>query len=721
VVSRRVRSAGDRRRPRPRQREALPADGIPRFPATGWPLLALAMAGILAYANSLSNPFVFDDQASIVDNDRIRHVWNLSSVLFPERELAVAGRPLVNVSLAINYALGGSDVVGYHVWNILIHVVCALLLFGIVRRTLQWSHRTTPLAARGTYVAFAAALLWVLHPLNSEAVDYVIQRTESMMALFYLLTLYANLRALTTNRSMRWQVAAVLSCAAGMACKESMVTAPVLIGLFDRVFVFDSWKQVVRTRWRFYASLATTWLILAGLLWSGPRRRSAGFFTDVSVWTYVLNQAQMITRYLRLVVWPWRLVANYGWPLSLTLLEVLPSAVCVVGLLAITIVGLRRRPPLGFLGACCALILAPTSSVVPIATEVGAERRMYLPLAALLVLLVVGVTWVWDRLKDRLPQAARTPKFAAWAAGLLLAAVAATLAVGTAARNREYQSAVVLSETTVERYPTPVAHAVLAEQLLFAGDRQAARAHLRLALPGAPRAHYLLGVELFKDGHLDDAIAELRAFIREQPYLAHVIAAHGYIGKAFALQERWPDAIGEFREMLRITSFNPVAEQSLAEALFHHREFAEAILHYRAYLDTEPNDVDVLNELGIALASTGKTDDAIQAFRRAEATDPRNGPVQRNLASALGITHNVAEAATHARQAVLLQPDDAGSHEILASLLEQQGHLEEATAEFERSLQLDPGGSARDELQRIQRLVRVPHHGNAATKAESAR
>jgi hypothetical protein len=154
----------------------------------------LALAGSLAYLNSLRQPFMFDDVTAIVDNEQIRRLADVG-VLLPERERPVAGRPLVNLSFAINYALGGLNVVGYHVWNVVLHVLCGMLLFAVVRDTLGLPLLPSALASRALPLGFVVALFWMLHPLNSEVVTYVTQRTESMMAFFYLLTLYASLRA----------------------------------------------------------------------------------------------------------------------------------------------------------------------------------------------------------------------------------------------------------------------------------------------------------------------------------------------------------------------------------------------------------------------------------------------------------------------------------------------------------------------------------------------
>lgn len=157
-------------------------------------LTGLALAGSLTYLNSVRRPFMFDDMAAIVDNVHIRRLSDVR-VFLPERENPVAGRPLVNLSFAINYALGGLNVVGYHVWNVAVHVLCGLLLFAIVTDTLGLPPLPSALSNRAAPIGFVVALLWMLHPLNSEVVTYVTQRTESMMAAFYLLTLYASLRA----------------------------------------------------------------------------------------------------------------------------------------------------------------------------------------------------------------------------------------------------------------------------------------------------------------------------------------------------------------------------------------------------------------------------------------------------------------------------------------------------------------------------------------------
>ena len=219
-------------------------------------------------------------------------------------------------------------------------------------------------------------------------------------------------------------------------------------------------------------------------MWSSPRGNSAGFSSGASPWNYLLNQTVMITQYLRLTVWPRALVLNYGWPLPLRLGDVLPYALLITSLLVVTIVALTRQPKWGFLGLWFFVTLAPTSSIVPIATEVGAERRMYLPLIALIVAAVVAASCI-KRLSPTV-------------LAVMLAICSAGLAAGTFARNREYASGLQLSRTIVARHPTSVAYHVLADELIKVGQDDEAMVYLRQALPGAPRAYYTLGVEMFK-------------------------------------------------------------------------------------------------------------------------------------------------------------------------------------------------------------------------------
>jgi hypothetical protein len=282
-------------------------------PSWWWSVVLVVMV-VTAYANSLDGPLVVDDLSTIVDNTSIHDWHHLRDLVASSEETPVTSRPVVALTFAANYAVSGEAVRGYHLVNVAIHVAVVLVLFAVMRELLAQSRLRSLVGTRSTAIAFAVAALWGVHPVNTEAVDYVTQRTESLMGFFYLATLYASVRAMSRS-SGRWTGAAVACCAAGMACKESMVTAPLAVLLVDAVLVSESVTAAIRAHWRLYVGLAATWVVLGVLMALAPPVRSAGFVTVGQSWTYLLNQSVMIVRYLRLAIAPTSLVVDY-WQMS---------------------------------------------------------------------------------------------------------------------------------------------------------------------------------------------------------------------------------------------------------------------------------------------------------------------------------------------------------------------------------------------------------------------
>ena len=331
------------------------------------------------------------------------------ATLPPSHGETVSGRPVLNLSFALNYAVSGCDVGGYHVTNLAIHLVAALLLFGIVRRTATKFSGLRPeltTAQAATSIALAVALLWAVHPLQTESVTYIVQRAESLMGLFYLLTLYCFLRGVGSGRAILWYAGSVLACLLGMATKEVMVSAPLVVILYDRTFLAGSFREAWRRRWGYYLALAATWLLLAWLVvGTGLLLQSYGVRTErmqsFTWWTYLATQPGVIVHYLRQVVWPSGLCLDYGWPPAATVGEVLFPAIPVVCLLGLTAWAVVKRPAWGFLGAWFFLILAPTSSFMPVQHAAAFEHRMYLPLAAVVSGVIVGACLAGEWLSRR--------------------------------------------------------------------------------------------------------------------------------------------------------------------------------------------------------------------------------------------------------------------------------------------------------------------------------
>ena len=346
----------------------------------------------------------------------------------------MAGRPVANLSMAINYAWGGTTARSYHIVNLLLHIMAATLLLATVRRTLQSPSVPDRFRSVATPLATSIALIWAVHPLLSEAVVYLTQRTELMMGMLLLLTLYCCIRSWNSERwGAYWSAAAVGSCGLGMGSKEVMVSAPLLILLYDRTFVSGTFRQALATHRRLYAMLATTWLLLAILVAQGTRSQSVGYDFGITAWDYLRTQAGVILHYIRLCFWPSSLSIAHGFYLENDWTVWLAQGLVVTTLLSWTVLALAKGWGLGFLGSWFFLILAPTSTVLPIATELIAERRMYLALAAVVTMVVVVAYDVLHRMGKQ--------QTVYIAAGLVILTMVSTALAGiTIARVHDYRN-----------------------------------------------------------------------------------------------------------------------------------------------------------------------------------------------------------------------------------------------------------------------------------------
>lgn len=525
--------------------------------------------GLLVYANSLSGEWMFDDYSCIPENAHIRSLWPLwRSMSAPRSDIALAGRPLVSLSFALNYAVGGLDVRGYHAVNVVLHLIAGLLLYGLLRRTLTSQRRLDRFADSAEEFAFIIALVWLVHPLQTESVCYIAQRTELCMAVAYLSTLYGLARAATSRAGRRWELFAVLSCVLGMASKEVMVSAPVVAIMYERWF----WPRPWRQRWLCYTGLATSWIVLATLLVSGSRSQTTGFHLGISPIDYARTQAGVLCHYLRLTAWPSPLVLDYAdWALVPTWRQATPAVAVVAMLMGLTAWALWRRRMLGFAGVWFFAILAPTSSIVPI-TDCIFEHRMYLPSAAPAALVVFGVWELLRRSGWNMRQQRIIGSVVAVVSVLALSAV-------TARRNRDYQTEIGMwSDVVTKRPNNSRAHYNLGIALAEQGRLDEAVAHFVRVIqlkPGSTDARNNLAVISIRGGNPQYAIAQCTKALQLQPDRAEL---HNTLGHALAERGQFNEAVGEFREALRLDPDFLQARTNLEQAQLRRRAGQQAAL-----------------------------------------------------------------------------------------------------------------------------------------------
>lgn len=666
---------------KPPPRSSVPRSTTRTFLGPLFAAVVLAAAILLVYHNALDGPFIFDDETSIVLNPAIRSLWPPWAPLMSPPDTTVAGRPVVGISLAVDYALHGLDVAGYHASNIAFHVLAALLLLGVVRSTL----RSAPLEGRfgrhATGLALTISLIWALHPLQTESVDYVVERTEILMGVFFLLTLLCTILGSRSSRPWPWYAAAWSSCALGMGSKEVMVVAPLLVLLYDAVFLADSLRAAWSKRRGLYAGLAICWLVLALPVATGAHGSSAGFsFADLTVPQYAATQPGVILHYLRLCFWPHPLVVDYfDWPTAGTVSEILPAGALVALLLALTAWGLARKPPLGFLGAWFFLILAPTSSFLPLRGQLAAERRMYLPLVPVVALVALGL-YRW--LPTSAAHAGRVTirsRTAAAVLGAVVVVVVVVLGRISYLRNQDYRSAVsVWSDVVAKRPGNARARNNLGIALSREGRYREAAGHLGEALrlkDDFAEAYNNLGIALARQGRLEPAMETLEAGLRVKPD-SH--AMHYNLADALARSLRWAEATEHYSEAIRLrTEPFPEALRALAMAHAHQGRLDDAERGLRRTLELKPQWPQALLDLALVLTSRGDAsgraaaEATLLAERACELGACRNAEALDVLASAYAGEGRFADAVRAGEQAERLARA-AGQESLLAGI---QGRL----------------------------------------------
>src|SRR5262245_43691165 len=578
-----------------------------------WPKAVplLVLAGLLAYANCVSKTLIFDDDAWIVDQGTLDDP--------PAYIESMKGRPLLALTNLLMHRFGRNNPIGHHVLNVLIHIAAGLTLYGVIRRALLRPRFGGRYASRAPYLAFAATLLWLVHPLQVQCVTYVIQRCESMAGLFYLLILYAVIRGdeagasgdqdqvnpasrgisgrilehgkeIFGSSAFWWYALAVVSLVLGYASKEIMVTAPAAVLLFDRIFLAKSMRDLVRRRWVFYLFFLLTWGAITA--WNVFRATSAqsgiGFGQEVvTPKKYALTEAGVILYYLQISVWPRGLAIDYqSWPWCETLADAMPEAAIVAGLLLLTAILLLWRPALGYVGAWFFITLAPTSSVLPIVDPVF-EHRLYLPLASVTTLAVFVGDWLL-----------RTAGLGALRP-YALAAAAVALGVLTHVRNEEYRNRAEIWTSTVDRVPNNV------------------------------RARANLAQGLIAEGRSDEVIPVLDRALELSPTdptsLQNLAAAHEILGNH-------PAASEYYRRLAEAYPTDAKHWRMYAASLLVQSRWEEAAEAYATAAERDPNMPEAHYGRAAALFELGRDDEARQEVAAATAVLPEWPEVVLSLA-----------------------------------------------------------------------------------------
>jgi Flp pilus assembly protein TadD len=630
-------------------------------------LLAVVVAGLAAYANVAAVPFVFGDDAGIVRNLGLRQLW--------PAPLRVA-RPVLELSFAADYRLFGLAVAGWHAVNVALHVLCALLLLDVARRTLLL---TGAPSRRAFTVAWWAALLFVVHPVATGAVTYVSGRSEVLLGVWYLATLELFLLGEMHPRARgAFWTAAVLAAALGMATGPAMMTAPLAVVWLARSVC--PWPVPLRiwfandaepalppeppARWPVFTGLFATWVVLAYLV-ATRDFRAGGLDLDVGVGPYLRTQLGVAWHYARLLVWPSGLSVDYDWPVSHRWLD---RGVMQAGLAWLVVAAVlawlfrqRRQPAACWLGLAVLLPL-PTTSVVPL-FDLASEPRIYLALGAVAVLVALAL----DVATRRAPRVGTA----------IVLVVVVVLGVVTQRRNEAWQDPVRLWTDALAHAP---AKARVFRNLLRAYEQRGDEAgmvrvattevtaleSLRARRPHDPELLTALGNAYARVGRASEALLVLGEAARLAPEDPLARASYGalllQLGRPMqaVAQLEMAEALTEGQRGWNAAEVRLSVRTNLGWAYASVNRTADAIRVLRQA--AAGDDVSALNNLGSILARAGRWDDAREVLERAHRFEPSDPHVQSNLGWVYANLGRLAEATALLEAAIRGEPSDAAAH-----------------------------------------------------------
>ncbi|MEM1211144.1 MAG: tetratricopeptide repeat protein [Planctomycetota bacterium] len=555
---------------------------------------ALIVLVVAVYAASLPGPMVFDDLPGILANPAVQTIWPLHQAMDAPANTPLEARPLAQFSFSAVFAVqeaigvGGFHPAGHRGVNVALHALAALLLMGVVRRLAMRSR----LHRQAGVIGFVVALVWAVHPINTDTVAYIVQRSKGLEGLMLLGTLYAFMRAVSPRRDedgkvvawegghpdrrRYWLYVSVGCCLLGMMSKESMAGTPLIVLLTDRQFVAGTFKRALRQRWRYYAGLFATWGVLVYLMMPGGRAASVGWHLDMGPMEYLLTQGNVIAWYLGLMFWPGHLMLHHEWGMVSHWSEAVAGCT-LVGLLGVlTLWGIAGRRWWGVAGAVFFLLLGPTSSLIPMTTEVVAERRMYLPSAAVIAAVVVMGVMGWRVVSRWEPRQRRR---LAYAMSLALGGAVVGLSARTVDRSFEFRDQAAHWEAVLEVYP----HSAMAWNSLGVvyngrGERQRAVEMYEKAAGLATRdfvaPHLNLARAAMRRQAWAEALELLNEVERRRPTSLHLWAMRGSV----ALHIGDPEAaLMAFGRIVEIEPGNPAGLAGIEHARRMMVERAEAL------------------------------------------------------------------------------------------------------------------------------------------------
>lgn len=684
-------------------------------------IFSLFIISIIIYSNSFIVPFQFDDFTSLVSNPAIRDITDIKALwrFSPTRLITF-------ITFAANYHFSQLSVFNYHLVNLVIHLCASLCVWWLALLTFATPNmRHAGIATQKQSIAFFAALLFAAHPLQTQAVTYIVQRLASLATMFYLvsLCLYVKGRLLQQAKAPLKSVLACYGCLAlstttGMFTKETVFTLPLMFLCYE--FFFLQTTNIFRSKYTYAAFLLLviiplTMILTGSINFTELRAVQEGpeGVVYISSYQYLLTQARVLITYLRLLFLPINQNLDHHYPVATTLLQpaTIVSIFFVLALAAAGVWSFSRNRILSFAIAWFFITLAPESSFIPI-KDVMFEHRLYLPMAGFSIFLSAAAYNLLYPRFDRLLK-------------LLLITVVITLSLLTWERNNVWKDDFSLWNDAAQKSPgkvRPFNNRGLAYS--SKGDYDKAIADFLSAIkinPKCAEAYYNLGLAHSLTKQYDQAIENYSQAIKIYPNYAAAFNNRGLAynhkqsydlavadfdralqirpdfaeafynrGLTYCYKKEYDRAVPEFDQALRIKPAYTEAYYNRGLAGIYRKDFRHALADFDRVIVLNPLSAEAFYHRGLAYSALAEHDKAIDNYSRALSLNANYPEAYYNRAKAYGIKGEHDKTITDLDQVLRINPGSAEAWYARGVAYTYKKDYDKAITDYTEAIRLNP-------------------------------
>ncbi len=627
----------------------------------------ILIAGLIlwVFGQGVHGPFIFDDSIAIEKNPTF-HQDSWWAVLKGKRDTTYSSRPLINLSFAIDYKLYGLNPEPYRWTNIVLQIIIAWVLLGLLSRFLPICLNSSEKNRYLTdWLALLVSLAWSLHPVQTECVLYITQRSEQFAALGIFLSIDGLIRHHLTGKK-RWLVMMFTACVVSMGFKQNAAVLPPILLLIDYAFLNGSFRKAYQSKPKAYLAIfAATWSICGAIILYNPNPSCTGTGFGVSRFEYLMTQSQVIWHYLINCYWPAGLCLSYDWPIVRGFSQVRLEFFSLAMLFVLGCLSLIKFPKLSCSILCIFLLLGPTSSVLPLVSEVAADRRISILSIIALLLPVVAVYRLVITIKCSEKQA-------------LLAALSLSLITcvcylpWTMKLSHFYDNPVVLWQHQIDQN-TRSKECWIHLGEIYESQKQWAPAwqcyQYHINAPQSNRlAHINLGYIEMNLQRYDRATNYYMTAINDSQFRNKALLGLGLVNKT---TQQYDKAITYLRMALAENPDNESAALNLAGICNLKQEHQQAAELLQPFIAKQPSDA-LYSELGYSYSQLGQLQRAQRMYERY----------------------------------LIQHPSDAKILNSMGVVLAKQGHVKQAATYFKRAVQADPKlEQAKDNLKRAEQML----------------